>query len=302
MAKRVQSPSSINVYKQCPRKYFYQYVMRLKTAPSIHTVRGNIVHSVMEDFFDLDLSGLTLADCKKVFNDKMITLLVHHWQAKQEELETLDLSEEEFQFYFEESHLMLVNYVNKFCAKLAEYPSDDLATCFGALTPIREKHYKNDDLSVQGYIDAIEETDGYVRVMDYKTSKRFHLSDEYKLQLGIYALLYKEEHGEFPHQVGIYFLKDTGKHEHVLEVTDEMVEEARAEVEIIHMNTESETIRDYPKKEGPLCKWRTGQCDFYDVCFGQKTIDSYEQKDPAPHVLPAEKNTAEPSPSHSQPL
>ena len=72
-----------------------------------------------------------------------------------------------------------------------------------------------------------------------------------------------------------------------------MVEAARAEVEIVHMSTESETILDYPKKEGPLCKWRTGQCDFYDVCFGQKSIDSFEQKEAAPQ--PSPKTQIEPS-------
>jgi ATP-dependent helicase/DNAse subunit B len=53
MPKRVQSPSSINTYNQCPRKYYYQYILKLPTRPSIHLVRGNIAHSVLEDFFSI---------------------------------------------------------------------------------------------------------------------------------------------------------------------------------------------------------------------------------------------------------
>ena len=45
---RVQSPSSIITYRQCPRKYYYHYIENLPTKPSIHTIRGKIVHSVLQ--------------------------------------------------------------------------------------------------------------------------------------------------------------------------------------------------------------------------------------------------------------
>ena len=51
--KRVQSPSSINTYFQCPRKYYYIYNMKLKTSPSIHLVRGLVAHKVLENFFTI---------------------------------------------------------------------------------------------------------------------------------------------------------------------------------------------------------------------------------------------------------
>ena len=50
--KKVQSPSSIKTYKQCPRKYYYSYILGLEQPPNVHTVRGNIAHSVLEHFFD----------------------------------------------------------------------------------------------------------------------------------------------------------------------------------------------------------------------------------------------------------
>ena len=49
----MQSPSSINTYKQCPRKHFYQYILNLPTKPSIYLIRGSIVHEVLEKFFDI---------------------------------------------------------------------------------------------------------------------------------------------------------------------------------------------------------------------------------------------------------
>ena len=64
MAKRVQSPSSIKLYQQCPRKYYYQYILKLQTLPNIHLVRGNIAHTVLEKFFDVDVSDYTMEDFK----------------------------------------------------------------------------------------------------------------------------------------------------------------------------------------------------------------------------------------------
>ena len=67
MAKRVESPSSINTFKQCKRKYYYQYIEKLPTLPNIHQVRGNIAHSVLEDFFDTEISEFTTENYKLKF-------------------------------------------------------------------------------------------------------------------------------------------------------------------------------------------------------------------------------------------
>ena len=45
------SPSAINSYYKCPREYYYTYIGKLKTKPSIHLVKGSIVHKTLEDFF-----------------------------------------------------------------------------------------------------------------------------------------------------------------------------------------------------------------------------------------------------------
>jgi len=275
MGKRCQSPSSINTYKQCPRKYFYQYILKLKTTGSIHTVRGNVVHSVLEDFFDIPVNGLTKQNFKPFLHQHSQRLLVHHWRNADEKFKKLNLDQEELTHFFEESNLMMINWVDKFSAKLLNHQSADFAKSFQALTPIREKHYRDEDYFVQGYIDAIEKHGDTVRLMDYKTSKRFHMSEPYKLQLAIYSLLYGQEHGKAPDQAGIYFLKDTQQCEHIIPVDEEMIERAKSEIEVIHMNTVSENIDEYPKHESPLCKWRTGQCDFYEVCFGQKQISDF---------------------------
>ena len=35
---------------------------------------------------------------------------------------------------------------------------------------------------------------------------------------------------------------------------------------------QSGDLGDYPKSEGPLCKYNSGQCNFYDFCFGKRKL------------------------------
>ena len=96
MVRRVESPSSINTYKQCPRKYYYQYIEKIPTGTSIHLIRGNICHSALEDFFDIDFEKLgVVEDYKKFLHSFIGALLLKHWQLKHKELDSLGLSESE---------------------------------------------------------------------------------------------------------------------------------------------------------------------------------------------------------------
>ena len=85
MPKRVQSPSSINLFKQCNRKYYYVYLKGFQTLPSVHTIRGTIAHTVLEKFFDVDIDGITKENCAEKLQMKIPGLLVKYWtEAKPE--------------------------------------------------------------------------------------------------------------------------------------------------------------------------------------------------------------------------
>src|SRR3972149_10825005 len=118
MEKKVQSPSSIKTYKQCPRKYYYQYILKLQTFPNIHTVRGNIAHSVLEHFFDTDTSLIDLENCEAHLKLIVQKLLLKEWQNAKETLDTLSLSSDQHIHYFEETLLMLFNWADLFLTKL----------------------------------------------------------------------------------------------------------------------------------------------------------------------------------------
>jgi len=261
MAKRVQSPSSIKLYQQCPRRYYYQYIRQLETLPNIHQVRGNVAHTVLEKFFDANTETMDMDNFKQKLTTILQELLFQEWAAAKPQFNKLDLSPDQNQFYFEETLLMLLNWLEHFAIEI-DAQEGTFQERFKELTPIREKFYLSKVFNVRGYIDAIEKFNNEIRVMDYKTSSSFNIHD-HKLQLAIYALLYQELHGELPHKVGIYFLKDKPK---VIKVDEQLLEFAKQEIALVHQKTCSEDIKDYPKRPSGLCKYSTGQCEFYDVC------------------------------------
>ncbi len=261
----MHSPSSINTYKQCPRRYYYQYIKKMKMLPSIHLSRGNIIHSVLEKFFDMELTGINLKNFELSCRKRLQALLKYYWE-KNPELKGLGLSNDQMRFYFEESMFMLMNWFNKFNEKIKQSREQNIQDAFKKLVPEREHFIQSEELAVRGFIDAIETSEGQIKLMDYKTSKTFELSEEYHRQLAIYALLYTVNYGRPPQKVGIYFLKDPDKHEHFLNVDGELLKFAKTEIEFMHLNTQSEDIKDYPKKPSFLCKFSSGQCDFYEAC------------------------------------
>jgi len=258
---RLQSPSSINAYKQCPRKYYYNYIEKMPTTPSIYLIRGKIVHSVLEDFFKIDIDNVSESNFVFELNVLINELFLSHWEKNKKNLECLDVN---LEFYFNETRAMIGEWINDFVSKLFDKMEGmSFRESFNWLKPKTEVHYVSKEHNVQGYIDAVHDN-GKVVLVDYKTSSRDYMSAEYKLQLAIYALLYKEEHGVVPDKVGVNFLKFGEK---FIDVDEELLAMAVQECKWIRGRTQSTDIEDYPQKESPLCKWNSGQCDFYEICF-----------------------------------
>lgn len=267
MAKRVESPSSINTFKHCHRKYYYQYIEKLPTLPNIHQIRGNIAHSTLENFYDINVSLWTPENVAQKVQSAIQTLFFHFWQQYKPKLEGLQLSKDQERFYFEETMLMLMNWANHFIEDVRAAIQEKKISVQEAvqlLTPLREQKFVSDHYSIQGFVDAIHQLDDEVHLIDYKTNASLELKDEQKLQLAIYCLLYSEKYGKTPAKAGIFFLRHKLK---MIDVDAELLELAKREIKVLHTHTSAcEHIDDYPQHVGPLCKWGSGQCDFFEAC------------------------------------
>ncbi|MBU0471094.1 MAG: PD-(D/E)XK nuclease family protein [Nanoarchaeota archaeon] len=261
---RVESPSSINTYKQCPRKYYYHYIEELPTTPSIHLIRGKIVHEVLENFYEID-SKINSEDALRLH---LFWLLEKTWSEHYSELLELNMDERKLKSYYDESKMMLQNWFSRFKKKLRVQLKNGstFKKAVKHLTPIREMEFTSDNFKVRGFMDVVFERGDNTVILDYKTSKKSDITKEYRLQLGIYALLYEEEKGKRPDLVGIDFLKYS---EILISVDDKLVEEAKKEIKYMHTKTITNNKHDYPKKTSPLCRWSSGQCDYYEKCFRQ---------------------------------
>jgi RecB family exonuclease len=112
--------------------------------------------------------------------------------------------------------------------------------------------------TVQGRIDRIDEADGKLKLVDYKTgAPKDKLTFEEKEQLFIYQLaapsLYHEEVGSLV----FYYLDDNTE----VEFLGTMEELSKMKEKIV---TTIEDIKrgEFPPKPSMLCKW----CDFFDIC------------------------------------
>ena len=244
-----------------------------RSRPCFHLIRGNVAHSALEHFYDISdehLEKLGIADYEIVLRTQIKKQLKDFWFKSMNQFKKLDLSNDQHLFYFRETQEMMQTwmtiYLKKLKSKIDELNS--IKEAFKSLIPTREKRFYSQAFKVMGFIDVIEDINGKIRLMDYKTSKRPHINEAYKLQLAIYSLLYYEQYGKLPDEVGIYFLK----HDEQSFPADELLMEyAQMECKLMQENTQTDDINDYPKKESPLCKYSTGQCDFYDICLKKNT-------------------------------
>lgn len=260
---RIQSPSSISTYQKCPRKYYYSYIEHLPSKPSIAQVRGTIAHAVLEKFFNINVDSVSRDNFANFFRNSVQDLLVSEWKSSQKEFEQISISKADEMFYFEETLMMIFGWLEHFIQRVS-VESGSVPEVFRKLTPLRELSYSSDFHFVRGIIDVIENYGGETRIMDYKTSNHSNL-DEYRLQLAIYSLLYFEKHAKLPARAGIYFLKENKIK--LINVDHDLLDFAKKEIELIHQKTFSKDKNHYPKHITSLCKWSTGQCDFYDVCM-----------------------------------
>ena len=243
MAKRIQSPSSINMYKRCPRKYYLHYILKKPIKPNIHLYRGSIVHRCINKFEGLNIPYSNSIDLQHL-KDKLLTIFDDGWKKNTENIRRLGLRKEEVSSFYNESILMLNNWLQHYLEEYTRGPPPKNKT--------ELKLFSSNEYSVMGIVDVIKENGNGIEIIDYKTSKNAVFTGEYKLQLAIYALLYEENFNKLPDKVGIHFLKFKDGIRR-LDVDENLINLAKRESKLIHLNTVSDNPADYPCTCGGWC-------------------------------------------------
>ena len=237
---RILSPTAINTYLSCPRKYYLRYIKRLSTRSSIHLIRGLVVHKTLHQFHINMPPGppeLPLDAIQKTLLNAFNT----EWQKAGTRLDALKMSKQDIDFYRRDSELMLLNFSHWFIKNNRPLPE----AC--------ESRIFSHKLKIMGIIDAILSKDSRVILIDYKTSKYARVTDDIRRQAAIYALLYADKYGIMPRAVWIHFLKFPDD-PYPIHIDEAILQYGKIVIESVREKTRSQNEAHYPCTCGGYCE------------------------------------------------
>ena len=238
--RRILSPTAINTYLSCPRKYYLKYIKRLRTKPSIHLIRGNIIHKAVQSFHKEFARGPPSSETE--ISESLLKTFNRLWQESQKELDALGLAQSELDAFHDDSERMLLNYAEWFTRQdTPPMVSDSEVKIF------------SDYLGLMGIIDAVRIDNGHISLIDYKTSKNPTVTDEIMRQAVLYALLYRDRYNKIPDVICIHFLKSPGDPIDI-HIDELFLEYAEILVESVREKTRANDEHSYPCTCGGYCE------------------------------------------------
>ena len=239
MSQNILSPTSINTYLRCPRKYYLKYIKGLKEKPSIHLIRGKAVHDSIAKFHQINTRKFNTFEEMRV---ELLSVFQQKWVEQEDEIRKLKLPEGILRDYYCESEQMLIGWLKRHLKAVQN----------GQTRPETEVKLFSQNHRVMGIVDAIFRQNGAVSLTDYKTSKKEELTRDIKIQMAIYALIYQESFGMLPDSITIDFLKLESQA--TFPVTEQFIQYAIKLCEDIHEKTSSLDKNDYPCECGGWCE------------------------------------------------
>lgn len=244
------SYSSLENFKQCPLKYKFSEIDKIKEPKSKEAIFGTYIHKVLKWFYQKDPHFPTLDSLLKYYRD--------YWPKKTEGFEWKNPEEEKS--YFQEGLRMLEEFYNKNIHHKTSIL--DLETRFEVV--IDENSNKpNGKHILTGVIDRIDKLpDGTIEIIDYKTGKRMPSQkalDEND-QLSLYAIGLKNRWPRIKIEnlrLSLYFLKFNEKIN--TQRTEKSLQESQNKIiDLIHQIEKSE----FEPRSSILCGW----CGYRNIC------------------------------------
>lgn len=229
--------SRIDTYRTCPRMFRYRYVDRLPGKPAPALSFGTSIHEALERFYDRKLP-------EEPSEDELVGFLYDAWDTSG--FREVDRGEQTR--WYRQGQDVLRRYHRRVTGNY-RLP---VATEAWFELPF-------EDAVVVGSIDRVDDDDGVLRVVDYKTNKRVKDRDRVKrsLQLAIYALACEHLYGDLPATVSLDFV--VAGREIVVDVDELDLDAARQAIADTAQAVKEGLYEPTPMR---LCDW----CDFRAVC------------------------------------
>jgi len=256
------SYSAVDTYRQCPQRYKFQEIDKIRTPKSREAIFGTAVHKTLNYMFKSDPLFPTL--------DEVINNFRENWPPRESfeaeykrDSQKRPWSDLDNKMYFQAG----VRILKKFYEKNPPWNFSvlDMESRF-EVALLDKKTGETHVLA--GIIDRIDKTpDGHYEIIDYKTARKMpsQAALDKNLQLSLYSLGLQER---WPHlktdniKLSLYFLK----HEEKLtaNITEETIKKSREHVlkTIGEIQNHIRSGKDFEPRPGPLCDF----CGFRSIC------------------------------------
>lgn len=265
------SPSRASDFTTCPLLYRYRAIDRLPEPPGAAAARGTLVHSVLEQLFDLPAPERVL--------DRAIAMLPESWEAivagepdLADVVRTTTASGtdalDEPAAGSEPSPAEVADWLTGAEPLLATYfQMEDPRRLQPAHRELHVEYQLPDGPLLRGYVDRVDVADGVgVRIVDYKTGRAPGPRFEQKamFQLRFYALVAWRMTGVLPRLLQLTYLGNGEFLRFEPDADDLVAFEAKLRALWRSIVAVAES-GDFKPRPGPLCKW----CSFHALCPAQ---------------------------------
>ena len=262
------SYSALDTFRQCPLKYKFQVVEKIKAPKSKEAVFGDKLHKALQFSHKQSPVSPTL--------DELLSYIKEIWESEVFSDEQTDM------IYFSEAIKILKNYYENYTRIKDKFTVLDTETRFEVL--LENPENKDQKCLLRGIIDRVDKIKDGVEVIDYKTAKRFPAQDDVNnsLQLSLYCIGVLNRWPEFAKygpeniKLTLYYLKH-----------QETISSKRTKEQLDNVQKQTwEMLKEIEKSEfqpipSALCDW----CGYRRLCpmwkhlyKEQMTIDDEQVK------------------------
>lgn len=244
------SPSRAADFKQCPLKFRFRTIDRLDEAPSPAAARGTLVHSVLEEVFELPAAERTPEAARALVPGRWAALVEERPELATMLADDATLTDES---WFSAAERLVDRWFT------LEDPS--------RLEPAQREvkvETEVDGLVLRGIIDRLDiAPTGQVRVVDYKTGRAPGAGFEGKalFQMRFYGLVIWRRTGRVPDLLQLVYLGDGTIIRYEPDEADLLGLERNVRA-VWAAIEQAVTTRDFRPNPSRLCGW----CDFKSLC------------------------------------
>ena len=275
------SPSRAGDFMTCPLLYRFRVIDRLPEPPSKAATRGTVVHTVLEQLFDLPAAERTLTRAAELVDPAWAALLEE--DPKMAALFVGDNPDESADDWLAGTEQLLATY-------------------FGLEDPTRLEPAEREfgveielasGLTLRGYIDRLDVApDGAMRVVDYKTGKAPSEAFQQRalFQMRFYALALWRLRGEVPRLLQLIYLG-----------SGTVVRYEPDEADLMAMERKVVALWEAIKRAHSQGDWRPNKSRLCDWCHHQPICPAWGGTPPPlpSHAAPADSDDDRPSPEAS---